>query len=136
VSQHRPEIDVSTEAYWQALADGRLVANSCRSCGGVDARPRGFCPNCWSFELDEVEFSGRATLYSFSIVHANPMPPFNDLVPYVAALVDLEEGPRIATRLVDLDPQDAAIGMRLVARFEAVDEAEGIVLFAPTPATP
>lgn len=131
MSQHRPEIDTSTESYWRALADGRLVAGSCRACGAIDAHPRGFCPACWSTDLEEVELTGRASLYSFSVVHANPMPPFKDLLPYVAALVDLEEGPRIATRLVEVDPDEVHIGMALVARFEPVDDAEGVVLFAP-----
>lgn len=131
MSQHRPEIDSSTESYWRALADGRLVANSCRSCGAVDAHPRGFCPACWSADVEEVELSGRAVLHSFSVVHANPVPPFAELVPYVAALVDLDEGPRIATRLVDVDPDTVEIGMALTARFERIDEGEGIVLFGP-----
>lgn len=131
MSQHRPEIDTSTESYWRGLAEGRLLASRCGACGSLDAHPRGFCPACWSEELAEVELGGRATLYSFSVVHANPAPPFADLVPYVAALVDLDEGPRIATRLVDVDPDTVEIGMVLTARFERIDEAEGIVLFGP-----
>jgi uncharacterized OB-fold protein len=131
MSQHRPEIDDATRAFWQALADGRLLGSRCRACGKIADFHRGFCPSCWSDDVEDVELSGRATLYSYSVVHANPMPPFADLVPYVAALVDLEEGPRLATRLVDLDPGQVAIGMALTARFEEVDAGEGAVLFGP-----
>lgn len=131
MSLDRPQIDGATAAFWAALAQGRLLGSTCRSCGEIANYPRGFCPSCWSEDVDDVELSGRATLYSFSIVHINPLPPFKDLVPYVAALVDLEEGPRLATRLVEVDPSDIAIGMALTARFEVVDDEQGIVLFGP-----
>jgi uncharacterized OB-fold protein len=58
--------------------------------------------------------------------------PFADLVPYVAAIVELDEGPRLATRLVDVDFDQIAIGMPLAARFEMVEPGEGIVLFGPS----
>lgn len=131
MSQHRPEIDDVTRPFWRGLAEGRLLGSRCRACGEIADHHRGFCPACWSDDVVDVELSGRATLYSYSVVHVNPVPPFADLVPYVAALVDLDEGPRLATRLVDVDPDDVAIGMRLTARFEAVDEGEGRVLFGP-----
>ena len=131
MSQHRPEIDDVTRPYWRGLAEGRLLGSRCRACDEIAGYHRGFCPACWSDDVVDVELSGRATLYSYSVVHANPMPPFADLVPYVAALVDLDEGPRLATRLIDVDPEDVAIGMRLTARFEVVDEGEGVVLFGP-----
>ena len=131
MSVDRPEIDGTTAAYWAGLAESRLLGYRCRSCATFADYPRGFCPRCWSDDLDEVELSGRATLYTYSVVHVNPMPPFRDLVPYVAALVDLEEGPRLATRLVDVDPAEVTVGMALTARFEAIDEEQGIALFGP-----
>jgi uncharacterized OB-fold protein len=88
---------------------------------------------CWSEDVTEVELSGDAVLYAFSVVHKNPMPPFADLVPYVAALVDLDEGPRMMTRLVDVDPADVHIGMRLRATFERRSDEWGLVLFRPSP---
>lgn len=133
MNQHRPEIDEATRSFWQAAADGRLLGSRCRACGLLAGYPRGFCPSCWSADVEDVELSGRATLYTYSVVHANPMPPFADLVPYAAALVDLEEGPRLATRLVDLEVDQIAIGMPLAARFEVVEPGEGVVLFGPPP---
>jgi uncharacterized OB-fold protein len=129
VSFHRPEIDDTTSAYWAAAAEGRLVADRCADCGALAPFPRGFCPHCWSERVAPEELSGRATLYTYSEVHVNPMPPFKDLVPYVAAIVDLEEGPRVVTRLVDVPAGELEIGMALKATFERVDDAEGLVLF-------
>jgi uncharacterized OB-fold protein len=57
------------------------------------------------------------------------MPPFSDDVPYIAALVDLEEGPRLTTRLVDVEPADVHIGMKLMARCTTTADGDGIVLF-------
>lgn len=129
MSFHRPEIDDTTAGYWAAAADGRLVADRCSDCGSLAPYPRGFCPECWSGSVVAEELSGRATLYTYSEVHANPMPPFKDLVPYVAAIVDLEEGLRVVTRLVDVPADQLEIGMALQATFEVVDEGEGLVLF-------
>lgn len=129
MSFHRPEIDDTTRGYWAAAADGRLVADRCADCGALAAYPRGFCPECWSADVAAEELSGRATLYTYSEVHANPMPPFNELTPYIAAIVDLEEGPRVVTRLVDLSIEEVEIGMPLQATFERIDEGEGLVLF-------
>jgi hypothetical protein len=136
MSQHRPQIDSTTSTFWQAAAEGRLLGSRCRTCGDLAAHPRGFCPTCWSDEVEDVDLSGRATLYTYSVVRVNPMPSFADLVPYIAAIVDLEEGIRLATRLIDIDPDDPTqltIGMPLTARFEQVAPGEGIVLFGPLP---
>lgn len=131
MSQNRPEIDTTTSAFWKAAAEGRLLGSRCAECSAIAEYPRGFCPSCWSNRVEDVELSGKATLYTYSLVHMNPMPPFGDHVPYVAAVVELEEGPRLMTRLIDIDPESVAIGMRLSARFETVDEGEGLVLFGP-----
>jgi uncharacterized OB-fold protein len=131
MNQHRPEIDEATRAFWHGLAEGRLLGSRCCSCHKVASHHRGFCPACWSADVEDVELSGRATLYTYSIVHVNPMPPFSALVPYITAIVELDEGPRLATRLVDVEREQITIGMPLSARFERVDPEEGIVLFGP-----
>jgi uncharacterized OB-fold protein len=80
-----------------------------------------------------VEASGRGTVYSFTVIRQNYARPFRDWIPYVVALVDLEEGPRLMTNLVDVDPEAVQIGMPVTARFEAVADVAGIALFAPQP---
>jgi uncharacterized protein len=128
---HRPDPDQTTQGYWQAAADGRLLASWCLACSHVAHYPRPFCPECWSGDVRPLELSGRATLYTYSVVHVNPAPPFGDLVPYVAAIVDLEEGPRMMTRLVDVDEAEVRIGMPLQVTFERADDDEGVALFRP-----
>jgi uncharacterized OB-fold protein len=84
--------------------------------------------------VDWEDASGRATLYTWSIVHRNDLPPFNERVPYVAAVVDLEEGPRMMTNVVDCPPDQLSIGMALEVTFHAATDDVVLPVFRPAPA--
>jgi len=126
-----PTIEPESEPYWTALAEGRLLVKQCRACGRHHSYPRPFCPHCWSDEVDWVEVSGEATLYTHSVVYRNDLPPFAPQVPYVAAVVDLDEGPRLMTRIVNCEADDLKIGMRVRFRPEPVTDDVTIAVFAP-----
>lgn len=98
-----PEQDAFTRTYWEAAAGGRLLVRRCRAdgCGAAHHYPREFCPRCWSEDVVWEEASGEATLYTWSVVHRNDLPPFGTRVPYVAAVVQLAEGPRLMTEITD-----------------------------------
>ena len=108
-----PEPDVFTRPYWEAAAEGRLLLRRCADCGRAHHYPREFCPSCWSEDVDWEQASGEAVLYTWSVVHANDLPPFRERLPYVAAVVDLVEGPRMMTAVVGCDPLTLRVGMRL-----------------------
>ncbi|MEU5209625.1 OB-fold domain-containing protein [Streptomyces sp. NPDC020742] len=114
-----PEVDPFTRPYWDAAAEGRLLLRRCRAegCGAAHHYPREFCPRCWSEDVVWEPATGRATLYTWSVVHRNDLPPFGDRVPYVAAVVDLAEGPRMMTEVVDCAAAELWIGMPLVVCF-------------------
>jgi hypothetical protein len=116
-----PDIDAFTAPYWEAAAEGRLLIRRCRAegCGAAHHYPREFCPYCWSEEVDWEEASGRATLYTWSVVHRNDLPPFGDRVPYVAAVVELAEGPRMMTEIAGCPPERLRVGMELRVAFRA-----------------
>ncbi|MFD5397571.1 Zn-ribbon domain-containing OB-fold protein [Streptomyces sp. NPDC127097] len=117
-----PEVDDFTRPYWDAAAEGRLLLRRCRAegCGAAHHYPREFCPYCWSEDVDWEPATGRATLYTWSVVHRNDLPPFGDRVPYVAAVVDLAEGPRMMTEITDCPEPELRIGMPLVVHFRGV----------------
>ncbi|MCR8577664.1 Zn-ribbon domain-containing OB-fold protein [Streptomyces sp. Isolate_219] len=119
-----PEVDAFTRPYWDAAAEGRLLLRRCRAegCGAAHHYPREFCPYCWSEDVGWEPATGRATLYTWSVVHRNDLPPFGDRVPYVAAVVDLAEGPRMMTEIVDCPERELRIGMPLVVHFRGADE--------------
>ncbi|RFU86396.1 Zn-ribbon domain-containing OB-fold protein [Streptomyces triticagri] len=125
-----PEPDAFTRAYWDAAADGRLLLRRCRACGRAHHYPREFCPHCWSDDVDWEPASGRATLYTWSTVHRNDLPPFGTRTPYVAAVVDLAEGPRMMTELVEAPADALAVGMPLTVGFRR-EEDFAIPVFRP-----
>ncbi|MEW1774282.1 Zn-ribbon domain-containing OB-fold protein [Streptomyces sp. NPDC086777] len=125
----RPEPDAFTRPYWDAAAEGRFLLRRCGSCGRAHHYPREFCPHCWSEDVTWERASGRATLYTWSVVHRNDLPPFGDRVPYVAAVVDLAEGPRMMTELVATDPETLRAGLDLEVAFR-----EGAPVFRPAAA--
>jgi uncharacterized OB-fold protein len=126
-----PTIEDDTREFWDATGEGRLLLRHCRSCDEVHYYPRNFCPSCWSDDVNWVEAAGTGSLYTWSTVMQNDLPPFHEQVPYVAAIVELDEGPRMMTRLVDCEADAIEMGMRLSARFEPLDDDVTIVVFQP-----
>lgn len=117
-----PTIEADTRPFWDAARDGKLLIRSCNGCSRVHAYPRTFCPHCWSEDVAWVEAGGRATLYTWSVVYRNDLPPFGDQVPYVAAVVDLAEGPRLMTQVVDVPFTELAVDLPLVVTFRPLSE--------------
>lgn len=117
-----PTPDPETEPFWSGANEHELRIKRCNACGAFHFYPRPFCPSCWSHDVEWYVASGRATLYTWSVVHVNELPPFRDRLPYVAALVDLEEGPRMMTNVVECEFDALEAGMPLEVVFEVVSE--------------
>ena len=126
-----PAPDHETQPFWDAAREGRLLIKHCDACAKYHFYPRPFCPHCWNETVEWVEASGRATLYTWSVVHRNDLPPFGERVPYVAAVVDLAEGPRMMTNIVDCEFDALEIGMQLEALFDPISDEVTIVQFRP-----
>jgi uncharacterized OB-fold protein len=127
---HRPTVDSDSEAWWTAVADRRLMVNSCRSCGRNSLYTRPFCPHCWSEDVELVPASGRARLYTWSVVHQNAA-PFDVRTPYVLAMVDLDEGPRLMTALEDYPDTALRAGLELALDFREDDDGLVVPVFKP-----
>lgn len=121
-----PEADAFTRTYWDAAAGGRLLIRRCGACGRAHHYPREFCPYCWSEDVEWEPASGRAVLHTWSVVHRNDLPPFGERTPYVAAVVDLAEGPRMMTEVVEAQESGLRAGMELEVAFR-----EGTPVFRP-----
>ena len=126
-----PTPDAETEPFWQGARDGTLLLRRCNGCGKAHFYPRRFCPYCWSPDVSWVQAGGEATLYTWSVVHSNDLPPFKERLPYVAAVVDLAEGPRMMTNVVDCDPESLTIGMALQVAFEQRSDDVTVPVFRP-----
>src|ERR1700730_13709691 len=117
--------------YWEAAAQGVLVVQQCDTCGRSQLYPRVVCAACHGDELRWVPASGEGTVYTYSVVY-RPMANYSEPVPYIVAVVELEEGPRLTTRLVGLGPEDPFIGMRVGVDFEERD-GRSLPVFRRTP---
>jgi hypothetical protein len=126
-----PAPEPETWPFWDAAREERLLVKRCADCGEAHFYPRPFCPHCWSEDVAWEEVSGHATLYTWSTVHVNDLPPFPERVPYVAAIVELAEGPRMMTNVVDCDDAQLEVGMALRVRYRELDDEFSIPVFAP-----
>lgn len=121
-----------TEPYWDAAKERRLVAPKCGSCGHFRLPPTPYCPECQSTEVEWVELSGAATVYSFAVVHGFPGLPDVTLVP---AVVDLPDAPgaRLVSNIIDIDPADVEIGMELTVDFHPISDGWMLPVFRAVP---
>jgi uncharacterized OB-fold protein len=126
-----PTIEDESRPVWDAAKEGRFVIAKCGNCGKVHHYPRPFCPYCWSEDVSLVDASGRGTLYTYSTVYINDLPPFRDQLPYVAAMVELEEGPHVMTQLEDFKDGELRVGMPLVVKFRELTDDITIPVFRP-----
>lgn len=113
-----PVANADSRPYWDAARERRLVIRECRDCGQLHFMPRFMCPRCWSEDLAWVDASGRGTVHSFSVVRRAPLAEFAGHVPYVVAMIDLEEGPRMVANVVGSTALDTRIGDAVTVCFE------------------
>ncbi len=129
VRRPAPAVTDDSAIFWDAAAQGRLVAEACADCGRLRHPPRPMCPECGSLRAEPRVLSGRGTLYSYGILHHPRHPAFD--YPVLAALVDLDEGVRIVTNLVEVQPDEICIGMPLQVTFAPTAGGGMVPVFRP-----
>lgn len=126
-----PRIDEESKAYWEACQRRELVIQRCGACGVLRHYPRALCPRCLSEAVEWVRASGRGTVYTFTVTHQNQASGFRDALPYVLAYVELDEGVRLLTNVVDCAPEAVRIGMAVEVVFEDATPAVTLPKFRP-----
>lgn len=122
--------DESTEGFWLAAKENRLVAQQCAKCGHFRMPPTPFCPECQSTEYNWPELSGRGTVYSFAVVHGFPGLPE---VLLVSAVISLEGAgdARLVTNVIDVDPEKVHIGMDVTVDYVDIADNWRLPVFRP-----
>ena len=116
-----PRANAQTKAYWDGCAQGELRFQRCANCGHVQCIPRSLCDQCQSRDLQWNASRREGTVLTFTTVHRAPLPVFKDRVPYVIAIVDLDEGFRVmANALPAVQQGPLAIGARVRIGFTDV----------------
>lgn len=126
-----PPEDPVTAPFWAAVRERRLVAPACRSCGLVFLYPRVTCPRCLGREFDWTELSGRGHVYSCTVIRQAMDPAFVDDVPYVFAIVQLDEGPRMASNVVGCPPESVTPDQAVEVVFDDIGEGNVVPRFRP-----
>ena len=129
VTRPAPILTDDNHFFWDAAREGRLVAQRCRGCGRLRHPPRPMCPQCHSLLFDIVDLTGDGVIYSYAILHHPQNPAFE--YPVIAALVELEEGVRVLSNLVDVRPGDIAIGMPVAVAFRPTRHDAAVPVFRP-----
>jgi uncharacterized OB-fold protein len=125
-----PVVSIESRPFWDATAEGRLLLPRCDDCGVTIWYPRAICPQCWSGAVSWFEGSGRGHIYSYTLV-SRGQGAYRDAGPYVLAYVELEEGPRIMTNIVDAEPSALGIGLPVEVVFHDTGEGAALPRFRP-----
>ena len=124
-------INQESKQFWDAAAQNVLLLPRCSDCGFTIFYPRSICPECRSRNLSWIPMSGKGEVYSYTVTRRTSG-RFKSHVPFVIAYVQLDEGPRMLTNVVDCDPNNVSIGMRVEVMFESQDEGKAIPRFKPS----
>jgi len=126
-----PSPSPETARYWEGCKQHELWLPYCLSCGEHYWYPRPFCPRCFSWETEWRRASGKGTLYTYSIQYRPQAPGFEP--PYVTAIVQLAEGPRMLTNLVEIEPEPANLrcDMPVEVVFEDVSDEISLPMWRP-----
>lgn len=127
----RPKPTPETKHFWDGTRAGQLRLQRCDMCSKVYFPPRPFCPACASREVSVFAASGRGILWSY-VIHHRKVPGFTP--PYAIAVVQLDEGPRLMSNIIDCaqTPEALQLDMRLEVAFHELDDEITLPLFRPT----
>jgi uncharacterized OB-fold protein len=126
-----PIPDPGTAPYWEAARAHKLMLPRCTACEKFHFYPRTLCPHCGSDAIEWVPSSGHGRVYSFTIVHRPPSAAFKPQVPYVVAIIALDEGPHLMSNVRACPLESVKIGMDVKVAWENVDETTALPYFVP-----
>jgi uncharacterized protein len=126
-----PELTDETRPFWESAKAHALALQRCTACGQFRYPPTPYCPRCLDDGVEWTPVSGRATVYSFVIMHQVYHPAFRDDVPYNVAAIEFEEGPRMYSNVVDCDNAALRVGMPVELVYDDVTDEVTLPKFRP-----
>ena len=130
----RPMIPVAnsdTKPFWDGCLQRQFLLQRCSNCGAYRHPPSPICPKCLSDQHAWVPASGRGKVYTFVVVREALSRGWEQLIPYVLAVVELDEGPHVLTNIVNIAPEQVAIEMLVEVTFEELDGTTMLPVFQP-----
>ncbi len=126
-----PVVSAWARPFWDAAKEERLVIQKCGTCGRHVFYPRIACPHCSADNLDWVEASGKGTVYSYTVVQANAPSAFLADIPFVVAVIRLEEGVQMLSNVIACDPDNVECDMPVEVAFEKLNDEFALPKFKP-----
>ena len=126
-----PEITLLTESFWQGTKEHQLRLQRCDDCGAFRFIPKEVCPSCASVQATWTPVSGAGTVYSYSTVYRGTGQAFQEDLPFIVVMVELAEGPRVISHLIDCAPDQVQIDMPVTVVFEDVTPEVSLYKFRP-----
>jgi uncharacterized OB-fold protein len=126
-----PKINADNRIFWEECKNHTLKIQKCTDCGKLRWPPAFLCPHCLDKKSQWVEMTGKGRVYTFAVYHTAFHPGFKEEVPYVVAVVELAEGPRMMSNIVDCDPKDVFCGMPVEVTWRDSGNQLSIPVFCP-----
>ncbi len=126
-----PQLNADNRPFWEGCREHRLKIPKCSSCGYLRWPPAFLCPKCLSAENEWINACGTGRVYTYAVYHIAPYPAFKESLPYVVAMVTLEEGPRMMTNIIDCDPAGIYCEMPVEVSWDDITEEISIPRFRP-----
>ena len=103
-----PEINADNRIFWENCHEHLLTLQKCIACGTFRNPPAFMCPHCLSRNFEWVPVSGKGSIYTFAVYHTSFHPGFEEEIPYITAVVELAEGPRMMSNIVECPPRKSS----------------------------
>ena len=126
-----PQPSPLTQPFWDGVRQHKLLVQQCASCGRLRHLPKPWCPGCLSQQFTWTPMSGKGQVYSYTVMHRAPAASFSAELPYVVALVELEERVRMISNIVGCPPEQVRIGMPVTVVYEDINDHSALFKFAP-----
>jgi uncharacterized OB-fold protein len=130
-TRFEPPASDAAEPFWAATRDEQLTLPWCQSCQQPFWFPRELCPRCLQQDIEWRPASGRGVVYSCSTMPKPANPMMAERVPYVVALIELEEGVRMMSNVVECDPAEVHVGQAVQVTWEQLSDGRNLPLFRP-----
>lgn len=127
----RPDYEPEAVPYGEALLAHRLTVQLCAACGTHFFPPSTRCPSCLSDQVGWVEVAGSGSVWASVTLHRAYQPDYEGDVPYNISIVQLDEGPKVWTNVVEVAPADVVVGLRVRVRFDDVADGLTLARFVP-----
>jgi uncharacterized protein len=126
-----PVVNPWARPFWEAARKEKLIIQKCKDCGKFVFYPRIACPHCFSEATEWVEASGKGKVYTYTVVENNAPSAFIRDIPYVVAVIRLDEGVQMLSNVVGCDPREVQCDMPVEVTFEKLNEEFTLPKFRP-----